>query len=136
LREHVRKYIAKRAPADIVGCDHIFVTGPNYLPVDVSVSLSPKDASEAGAVEKRARAAIEDFLHPLRGGPDGQGWELGRDLYLSDFATVLERVEGLDYVEEVTLLIDGCIQGERVAVGDDRIVVAGDIRLKLGAAEE
>lgn len=136
LREHVRKYIAKRAPADIVGCGHIYVTGPNYLPVDVSVSLAPKDASEAGAVEKRAREAIEDFLHPLRGGPDGQGWELGRDLYLSDFATVLERVEGLDYVEDVTLLIGGCIQGERVAVGDDRIVVAGEIRFKLEAAEE
>src|SRR4029453_1651124 len=27
LREHVRTYIAERAPADIVGCDHLSVTG-------------------------------------------------------------------------------------------------------------
>jgi Baseplate J-like protein len=136
LREHVRRYIAERAPADIVGCDHLFVTGPNYLPIDVTVSLAPKDPAEAGAVEKRTRQAIEDFLHPLHGGPDGQGWDLGRDVYVSDFASVLERVEGLDYVRAVSILVDGCPQGEFIDVGDDRIVVAGEIRLRLEAAEE
>jgi len=85
-------------------------------------------------VERRAREALKEFLHPLRGGPAGRGWDLGRDVYLSDVAAVLERVQGLDYVEELTLLLGGAPQGESVPVADDRIVVAGEIMLKLKAA--
>ncbi len=48
---------------------------------------------------------------------------------------MLERVEGLDYVSELTMLLEGVPQGERVRVADDRIVVAGDIRLQVRAAE-
>ena len=93
------------------------------------------DPAEAGAVEARARDALGEFFHPLRGGPDRRGWELGRDVFLSDVAAVLERVPGVDYVEELALLLNGGLQGERIAVADDRIVVAGAIRLKLKAAE-
>ena len=51
--------------------------------------ISPRDPAEAGSVEKAARAAIESFLHPLRGGPERRGWEMGRGVYLSDLAAVL-----------------------------------------------
>lgn len=133
LRTHVRKFLESRAAADLAG--RIHVTGPEYLPLDVDATIAPRFVSEAGIVEKAVRAALQRFLHPLRGGPAGAGWELGRDVYLSDIAAVLERVEGLDYVSELTMLIGGMPQGERVRVADDRIVVAGDIRLRVRAAE-
>ncbi|HKP86505.1 MAG TPA: putative baseplate assembly protein, partial [Blastocatellia bacterium] len=135
LREQVRKFLEDRAPADVVAADQIYVTGPNYFPVDVEATIAPRNASEAGQVERRAREALEEFLHPLRGGPERKGWELGRDIYLSDVASVLERVEGVDYVSEFALLKSGVPAGEQVTVADDRIVVAGEIRLKLEAAE-
>ena len=131
LREQVRRYIEERAPADVVGAGQVYVTGPEYLTIDVKASLAPRDPAEAGAVEERARLALEDFLHPLKGGPDRRGWELGRDVYISDIAAVLERVEGVDYVKELDLLVGSQPQGERVAVADYRIVAAGNIRLKL-----
>jgi phage-related baseplate assembly protein len=119
----------------VAAAGDIYITGPDYLPVDVTARLAPKDPAEAGAVEKRARFAIEEFLHPLRGGPERRGWELGRDIYLSDVAAVLERVEGVDYVRELELLIDGGLQGDHVRVADNRVVVAGEVRLKIEAAE-
>lgn len=133
LREQVREYIEARAPAAVAAAIHIYVTGPDYLPVDVHATIAVLDPAEAGAVEQRARAALEQFLHPLRGGPQGRGWELGRDVLLSDIAAVLERVEGVDYVEELALLLNGGLQGERVEIAADRIAVAGEIRLKLVA---
>lgn len=135
LREKVRKFIEARAAAEVTACGQIYVTGPDYQPVDVKATITPKVPSEAGQVERRARLALEEFLHPLRGGPERRGWEPGRSIYLSDVAAVLERVEGLDYVEEIALLINGGIQGERVKVAEDRIAVAGEIRLKLKGAE-
>lgn len=135
LREHVRRFIERHAPADVAAAGGIYITGPDYLPVDVTARLAPKDPAEAGAVEKRARFAIEEFLHPLRGGPERRGWELGRDIYLSDVAAVLERVEGVDYVRDLQLSIDGGLQGDHVRVADNRVVVAGEVRLKIEAAE-
>jgi hypothetical protein len=135
LREQVRRFIEARALADLAAARGIYVTGPDYLPIDVAATIAPVDPAEAGAVETRARDALGEFLHPLRGGPEGRGWELGRDVFLSDVAAVLERVPGVDYVEELALLLGGALQSEWVAIADDRVVVAGDIRLKLKAAE-
>lgn len=135
LRQQVQRYIEQHAPADLAASGHIHVTGPDYLLVDVEATIAPVDPAEAGEVESRARAALEDFLHPLRGGPEGCGWQPGRDVFLSDVSAVLERTRGVDYVEELTLLLDGAPQGERLAVSDERIAIAGNIRLKLKTAE-
>jgi uncharacterized phage protein gp47/JayE len=135
LRQQVSNYLAERAPAGLTAAHQIYVTGPDYLPVDVAATLAPREASEAGAVEARVRQALEVFLHPLRGGPTGDGWELGRHLYLSDVAAVLERIPGVDYVEELGLSVNGTLQGERVTITAERMVTAGQIRLTLQTAE-
>jgi Baseplate J-like protein len=131
LREQVRKRIEAHTAADLAAAHRIFVTGPDYIAIDVEASVVPCDPTEAGAIEARALDALQRFLHPLRGGPEGRGWEMGRDVFLSDVASVLERVEGVDFVKELCLQLDGHPQGERVSIPDDRIVVAGRLKLKL-----
>jgi predicted phage baseplate assembly protein len=135
LREAVRKYVGERAPGDLAASQQIYVTGPDYLDIGVNATIAVIDFGEAGAVEKNARQALEDFLHPLRGGPDGKGWDLGRDVFLSDIAALLERVDGVDYVKEIELLMDGMPQGDSVRVARDRVVAAGQIRLKIEESE-
>ena len=131
LRDEVRGYVAQRAPGDVASANRIEVVGPNYFPVDVDAAVAPKDLKFAGTVEQAARTALEEFLHPLRGGPDGQGWDLGRGVYLSDVAAVLGSVVGVDYVERLSLSAAGRLQGDHVEVGNNQIVVAGQIKLKL-----
>lgn len=136
LREQIRKYLEDRAPADIAALHRIHVTGPTYLPVNVDATVAPIDPSQAGAVEKAARSALERFLHPLLGGPSGEGWDLGRDVFLSDIAAELERTEGVDHVEELTLLRGSEPQGESLTVADDELVAAGTITLRLTEPEK
>jgi hypothetical protein len=133
LREEVREFLETRAPADLAGGRRIFVTGPDYLAIDVSATLAPRLWPEAGDVDTAARAALAAFLHPLYGGPLGAGWDLGRSVYLSDVSAVLASVDGLDYVSDLKLLIDGQVQGASVTVGPSQIVVAGQIRITLQA---
>lgn len=156
LREQVRKFIASRAPVELFQANQIDVIGPNYLPIDMDATIAIIDPAEAGDVERRSREALAEFFHPLRGGPERRGWELGRDVFLSDVAAVLERVAGVDYVEtlafsllvtpkpkiisifgsSIKLPLPGfAVPGERIEVPDDRIVVAGNIRLTMKAAE-
>jgi predicted phage baseplate assembly protein len=135
LREHVRRYLEERAPAELAAGQRIYVTGPDYLPVDVEATLAPVDPAEAGGAGQLAREALEAFLHPIHGGPGRRGFDLGRDLFLSDIAAVLERVPVIDYVEDLALYVNGSRQDQRVAIADDRVVVAGELRLRVTAAE-
>ncbi|MGE7414697.1 putative baseplate assembly protein [Methylobacterium tarhaniae] len=135
LRQRVRDYVARRASATLGDPEALTVTGPDYAPIGVAATLVPWLFSEAGEVEKAARAALAAFLHPLIGGPDGQGWDLGRGVHLSDVAAVLERVPGLDHARDVALTAAGIPQGESVAVAAGRIVAAGEISFTLEARE-
>ena len=135
LREHVRQYLESRAPADLAGLRRIRVTGPTYLPVGVTATVVPLDPSQAGVVEKSVRDRLERFLHPLFGGPGGAGWDLGRDVYASDVAAEIERTPGIDYLEDLALTVDGVPQGESVRVGDEEVVAAGAIVLRLDEGE-
>lgn len=132
LKRRVKRYLAARAPAGIAG---IHVADPTYLLVGVTTTVAPCDIQEAGIVEQRVRATLKAFLHPLSGGPDGTGWPFGRDVYLSDLAAMLEALEGVDYVKELSFSIGGTNQGEHVPVPTNRLVAAGTIHIRLSAPE-
>jgi predicted phage baseplate assembly protein len=137
LREQVRRFIEQYAPCGIAAAHRVHITGADYLPVDVAATIAPLSGeTDIGAVEDAAREALEEFLHPLRGGPERRGWTPGRHVFLSDVAAALERIAGVDYVEELTLMLEGNPQGASVRVAEDRVVVAGEIRLKFKASED
>jgi len=131
LREQIRTAVEAQAAADIGAALHVAVHGPDYLGIDVDASIAPLDPAAAGSLEQDALAALAAFLHPLTGGPDGQGWASGRGVYLSDVAEMLGRLPGLDYVEELALLLDGQLQGDFVPVPAGRVVAAGTCRVQV-----
>jgi Baseplate J-like protein len=131
LRQEVQSFIAQYATMDLVDADRIYVTGPTYIPIDVRATMVPLPAADAGAVEQDAKTALGNFLSPLRGGPDGHGWPPGRAVFASDIATVLDCVNGVDYVAELELSRNGVLQRDAVAISADGVVVAGNFQLKL-----
>jgi len=134
LREEVRFHIEDRTAADLAASHRIYVTTPDYLPIDVDTTVVPLDPAEAGRVEQDVIERLSAFFHPLTGGPDGTGWALGRDVFLSDVASVLEQASGVDYLKELQLLLNSELQGERVPVKDDRVVVGGQFRVNVAEA--
>jgi hypothetical protein len=133
LRRRVLEYLLARIPASIGA--QVKVVGPDYLPVGVEVVVAPSDPARAGEVHDAVLAALRAFLQPVFGGPDGNGWPFGRDVYASDVAAVVETVPGVDYVSQINLMLDGSPRGDVVPVPPDRIVVAGQIRVTLSGAE-
>ncbi|MEV0390289.1 baseplate J/gp47 family protein [Nonomuraea sp. NPDC050643] len=116
LREEVARTLAARAPATA----RVNVTGPGYLPVDVSATLVPRSRSAAGAVEQAARRAIAAFFRP-RGG----------DVPVARLAALLERLDGVDHLEELVLTARGVTHADNVPVPDGLLATAGDIRLNV-----
>lgn len=130
LRRQVHDFLALRAPATLAPL-HIGVIGPTYLPVGVSAVAVPRDLSMAGTVADAAVQALARFLHPLTGGPDGEGWPFGRGVYASDVAALLENTPGMDHIEFLELRLNDTPVGDYVPVPPDRMVVAGPLRIEV-----
>lgn len=128
LKRQVHAYLAARAPAGMCG---IQVAGPDYWPVDVTVTVVAKSPGDAEMVERRVREALARFLHPLTGGPEGTGWPFGRDLYQSDLAAVVEGVAGVDYMEGLQLAQKGSPRGEHISVPGHCMVSAGTVEVRM-----
>jgi hypothetical protein len=132
LREKVRRHLEARTDAALAACARLCIVGPDYLAVDVEATIAPINVDATGEVAEAARGTLATFLHPLSGGPEGRGWPLGRDLFLSDVCAALERTPGVDFVSDVQLRVDSTLMGEAVPVPPQRVVAAGELVIRIG----
>lgn len=103
LRESVQRYLERRR----VLTSEIHVVAPHYTTVAVSAHLHVRSEVDRRALMGQARGALEQFFHPLHGGPDGHGWPIGRAVYRAEILALLNGLEGVLYVEEMTWSVDG-----------------------------
>jgi hypothetical protein len=99
----VHAYLARRA---LLGT-RIVVTGPRYRRLAVHAAVRALPGADPQAIPGRAASALDTFFHPLRGGPDGEGWPIGRDVFRSEVLQVLDETPGVDHVVSLEL-IGGC----------------------------
>jgi predicted phage baseplate assembly protein len=84
------------------------VVAPNYLEVSVRASVKAHPGVSVANLQPRIVEALNDFLDPLKGGPDKTGWPFGRDVFRSEVMQVIDEVEGVDFVISLELIAEGC----------------------------
>jgi hypothetical protein len=121
LVRDVARYLDERRPPTVA----LRITGPEYVIVSVSITVVPDSLDEAESTRARVQARLVEFLHPLRGGPQREGWDFGRDVYVSEIAQVVEETEGVDHV--AALRLNGTLgDDDRTRAGGTRIEVMKD----------
>jgi hypothetical protein len=98
------------------------VTGPGYVPVEVSANLALRPDAPPAMALADAHQALAAFYDPLASGPGQAGWPFGRAVYASEASSVLERLPLVDYVEDVQVRAPGA--PDRVRTDDDGNPVA------------
>lgn len=86
----------------------LHVAAPFYLTVGAQVTIVPDPderlPEETGAeIQQRVLQAVEEFLDPLNGGGDREGWPFGRNVFVSELYDLLDRLEGVDFVVGIDL---------------------------------
>jgi predicted phage baseplate assembly protein len=82
----------------------VYVRGPNYVSVYVSVGLQVSAGYFPDVVRQTADDRLHGYLSSLPpGGPRGQGWPLGKPLLRKDLEAVVTRVPGVDYVDSLEM---------------------------------
>ncbi len=99
LLDTIRAFVAEQALGAIA--TDIHVLGPGFTVVAVNARVRALDPRTSSDVERRALQALEEFFHPLYGGEGRTGWSFGRDVQSSEVYAVLQRVDGVDYVDAV-----------------------------------
>jgi len=107
----------------------VSVVGPLYVRVDVALELAPASLEGAGLVEQAVQTRLEEFLHPLTGGPDRKGWNFGRMPHKSDLYAVIEPIPGVDHI--ITLELSKTEELEGAETTGRFLVFSGTHRISM-----
>jgi len=107
----MREVIDYRRPLGAV----VHIEPPRYLGVSVAVRVVASAGADPRVLTSRVDEALRRFLHPITGGPRGEGWPFGYPLLLPDVHSVLQGIPGLSYVDVVRLIPVDVVSGVRGA---------------------
>jgi len=120
----VASYLKKRMPASL-SADYLTVRGPKYREVSVQAEIVPTCLEGAAILEKKIADNLKSYLHPLKGGPDGLGWDFGRSVQISDIYSILEGINGVDHVKKLSLF------GLNTKFSDREIVASAEHKITI-----
>ncbi len=136
LLRTVKAYLQKRAFLPVL--DRIDVVGPVYNMIDVYVNVKPVLLEESAKVSEMIKNRLFTFLHPLHGGPSGEGWDFGQSIAISQMAAVIEDIDRVDYVKEIVLtkIVAGqteeSVSGiEQLSIEQNALPCAGSINIEI-----
>jgi len=109
MRTRIEKYLDERR---CVGAQ-VSVEPPFYQGVTVVAQLRARTRTAPGILGARATQALYDYFNPLTGGPDGEGWPFGRPVQSGEVFAVLQRLPGVELVEDVLLFGANPVTRER-----------------------
>ena len=104
LLDAVRRYLNQRR---VIGT-RVEVVGPTYLQAAVNATVQSVEGQDSARVQKAIVDALNLFLDPLQGGPDGTGWPFGRDIYVTEIMNVIAGTPGVDHVINLQMVPTGC----------------------------
>jgi predicted phage baseplate assembly protein len=83
----------------------LLVEPPAYRWIRAVATVRLGPLANPDRVTKDALAALYRHLHPLFGGADGSGWPFGRDVQSGELLATVQRVPGVEAVEDVKLYL-------------------------------
>ncbi len=86
---------------------------PYYQGVTVVATVHAFRDVDADRVRRQTHDALYRHLDPLTGGSDGKGWPFGRPVQTGELFAVLQRVPGVELVDEVVLHPADPLTGKR-----------------------
>ncbi|EGW36024.1 putative baseplate assembly protein [Desulfosporosinus sp. OT] len=107
------------------------VLPPQYTVVNIYASVGVKPRYDPETTREQILAGLENFLHPVWGGPEEAGWPFGRRVYKSELYQLIQNIEGVDYVKE--LEVTSPEEGDQLKnqVEQLRLVYLGERRVDI-----
>ncbi|GHO90349.1 putative baseplate assembly protein [Reticulibacter mediterranei] len=109
LLQEVQAYLDKRRTLTSA----LRVSGPYYLPVAVTVSVSVwSRAITQGLINSEddvktdMQNKLQNYLHPIYGGLDRNGWQVGQSVFIADLFKAIMPDENLGFITSLTMVAE------------------------------
>jgi predicted phage baseplate assembly protein len=104
---------------------------PIYRNASINLKLVfKKDIAEIQTVKERIDLSLRRYLHPITGGPSGEGWPFGMPLIKNDIFSVLETIEEIYYLEDMEIIDDEAgISVEKLVLDEDSLIFINSINI-------
>ena len=99
VREKVQLYLDERR----LLVTRLEIASPEYVPVAVSVQIRAKKHNVHEQIAADVERRLYQYINPICGGADGEGWPFGRSLSPPEVYAALQGIKGVDYIEEVSI---------------------------------
>lgn len=109
LLERITRHLDERR---LIGT-RLAVGPPFYQGVTVVATVHAFRGVDTDLVRRRVHDALYQHLDPLTGGADGKGWPFGRPVQAGEAFAVLQRIPGVELVDEVVLYPADPLTGKR-----------------------
>lgn len=103
----------------------VFATGPTYRRVRITGDIVARPDADLAAVRKSVAESLVDWLHPLHGGDDGDGWPFGGTIYASSLYRLALEVPGVARIKDNQLLVE--LDGDRQTFCRDVDINPGEL---------
>jgi len=109
VREKVQLYLDERR----LLATRLDIASPEYIPVAVAVQVRAKKHGVHEQIAADVERRLYQYINPICGGADGDGWPFGRSLSLPEIYAALQGIEKVDYIEDVSIFPVDTTTGER-----------------------
>ncbi len=105
LKAQVESYIYERCANIITFPNKINVMEPVRVEISVHAVLVAAEPDKLISAEREAVKKLNKFLDPLGGNYEGNGWKIAEYPHASMFYTLLKSIQGVAYVDKVSLAV-------------------------------
>lgn len=116
LKERIEKYLLSNCANTIAFPEKIQVIKPAFLEVSLTITLVVENMDMIVETEMEAFRKIQEFLNPLTGNENGNGWEIGQRIHLSVFYSFLKSIRHVLFVEKLYMSVYKIEHGERTEI--------------------
>ena len=103
VKSEGERYIVPRLEGNQAALGRFYVAEPRYLKLECRLELVVSDFNDVFDVKNRVTERIEDFLDPITGNFNRQGWEIGRVPNEVQIANAVKGIPGIRYMKELRL---------------------------------
>ena len=134
ISDDLREKIARFLEARRLITTQVHLESPTLTHVDLTARVVISGGRSSREMKESVRGALYEFLSLLKGGPEGTGWPAGRAVYPSEVYRLIESVDGVDHVDELTLApIDAT---GKVPIQPDQLPVLDNLAISIERATE
>jgi len=121
LKRTVESHLLKHAASHIAFPGHIRVIEPALLEIGVQATVWVRNMEDVVPVEKELIRKLNEYLDPVTGNADGNGWEIGQVVHPSMFYSLIKSVGPVVHIPRLSLSVVKVEHGERKDLNPERI---------------